>query len=381
MQAATSASLNIAVGKGALQGITTGLRNVAIGHCSLSVASVCSSNNVAIGGNAGTTLSNGCNNVLLGACVQPLITNGSCQLSIGFSGTDNWLTGTSTKAIKPGAGIIDCANSCGTDGQVLMSNGANAICWGGVPGATPATPTVAGILLGCTTATQSAVGCNALVALTTGLNNSAVGFEALKCNQTGANNTAFGHSAGSQITGSSNTLIGSLAGKQISSGGANTGLGRNALCSATTAASNTALGTDAMLSVSGGQSNTGVGTNVMGSATGSGNVAIGAFAGCNLTTGSRNVIIGCAVTVDSPTGNCQLAIGFSSGCNWLTGNSTQAIKPGAGIIDCANSCGNNGQVLMSNGANAVCWGGGVTGTFTFGTCTVTICNGLITSVA
>jgi hypothetical protein len=63
-------------------------------------------------------------------------------LAIGFSATDNWLTGTSTKAIKPGAGIIDCAGSCGTVGQVLSSNGSNAIEWitagggGGIPDST-----------------------------------------------------------------------------------------------------------------------------------------------------------------------------------------------------------------------------------------------------
>jgi hypothetical protein len=50
-------------------------------------------------------------------------------LAIGYSNTALWLTGDSTKAIKPGAGIIDCAGSCGTSGQVLTSNGSNAIAW------------------------------------------------------------------------------------------------------------------------------------------------------------------------------------------------------------------------------------------------------------
>jgi hypothetical protein len=55
-------------------------------------------------------------------------TSGSCQLAIGFSGTENWLTGDSTQAIKPGAGIIDCTNSCGTANLVLTSQG-NAVEW------------------------------------------------------------------------------------------------------------------------------------------------------------------------------------------------------------------------------------------------------------
>jgi hypothetical protein len=68
------------------------------------------------------------------------------------------------------------------------------------------------------------------------------------------------------------------------------------------------------------------------------------------------VAIGSGVNVASPGGSCQLAIGFASGQTWLTGTSTKAIKPGAGIIDCAGSCGTAGQVLMSNGSNAICWG-------------------------
>ena len=54
---------------------------------------------------------------------------GSCQLAIGFSTTENWLTGDSTKAIKPGAGIIDCTDSCGTVGQYLWTTGTNQIIW------------------------------------------------------------------------------------------------------------------------------------------------------------------------------------------------------------------------------------------------------------
>jgi hypothetical protein len=89
--------------------------------------------------------------------------------------------------------------------------------------------------------------------------------------------------------------------------------------------------------------------------TGNFNTLLGYATGCNLTTGCWNVAIGNSVQVASATGSCQLAIGTPT-FNWLTGTSTGAIKPGAGIIDCANSCGTAGQVLMSNGSNAVCWG-------------------------
>jgi hypothetical protein len=74
-----------------------------------------------------------------------------------------------------------------------------------------------------------------------------------------------------------------------------------------------------------------------------------------MTTGSRNVAIGYAAQVASNTGSCQLAIGFSTTNNWLTGDSTKAIRPGAGIIDCAGSCGTACQVLISTGSNAITW--------------------------
>jgi hypothetical protein len=66
------------------------------------------------------------------------------------------------------------------------------------------------------------------------------------------------------------------------------------------------------------------------------------------------VALGPRVNVDVPNGDCQLAIGYSPTCNWITGNSTKAIKPGAGIIDCAASCGTANMVLTSQG-NAVEW--------------------------
>jgi hypothetical protein len=85
------------------------------------------------------------------------------------------------------------------------------------------------------------------------------------------------------------------------------------------------------------------------------NVALGKGSGSNITTGTCNVALGPNVAVASATGNCQLAIGFSATNNWITGNNTKAIKPGAGIIDCANSCGTASQLLSSTGSNALEW--------------------------
>ena len=220
----------------------------------------------------------------------------------------------------PGATIIDGVGSCGTAGQVLTSNGFNALCWRSL---SAATPTVAGIVKGFINATNTALGCNAAVSLTTGLSN-----------------TALGTSAGAALTdGCCNTFIGNSAG-----------------CSATFALGQTIIGARAGNTLTSGFYNVFVGAEAGASATQSRNVFIGACAGCAQTTGSSNVAIGDGVNVPVTTAGCQLAIGYSSSATcWLTGNFTGAIKPGKGIIDCANSCGTTGQVLASTGANAICW--------------------------
>jgi hypothetical protein len=247
-----SASAATPTTAGAVLGVTNAT-NAGLG-CNALLSNT-GTNNSALGLNAGCAITTGTCNVAIGNGAQVTSATGNCQLAIGFSATDNWLTGNSTKAIKPGAGIIDCANSCGTNGQVLMSNGANAVCWGTAGGGgSAATPTVAGIVLGVTNATNVGLGCNALL-----------------------------------------------------------------------------------------------------SNTGTKNTAIGLEAGCAITTGACNVAIGNAAQVASATGSCQLAIGFSATANWLTGNSTKAIKPGAGIIDCTDSSGGTGQLLSSTGGNALAW--------------------------
>jgi hypothetical protein len=230
-----------------------------------------------------------------------------------------------------------------------------------------ATPSVLGIVYGRTDFANALLGQNAGLSIPTGVGCAitAVGFCAARSLSTGSDaSTALGVSA----------LAASTCSRYV------TALGDRAMCAAGNTTENVAVGTLALRVVTG-SCNTALGS-VAGYdlLAGNNNVFLGRNAACANTSGNRNVVIGSDVTTSSLTTSCEMVIGYNAGQNWLTGNSTKAIKPGAGIIDCANSCGTNGQVLMSNGANAVCWGGGITGTYTFGTCTVVICNGLITSV-
>lgn len=134
LERATTANLNVGVGACTLNCVTTASSNTAIGYSALSV--VTGGYNTALGVNSGISTTTGICNLTLGSNTCVAIAAGSCQLAIGWSATNNWLTGLSTKAIQPGAGIVDCAGFCGTAGQVLMSAG-NAICWSALAGTAP----------------------------------------------------------------------------------------------------------------------------------------------------------------------------------------------------------------------------------------------------
>ena len=105
------------------------------------------------------------------------------------------------------------------------------------------------------------------------------------------------------------TFVGENAGNFSLTGGANTGSGINALSSLTNGEWNTAHGFQALLQNQGGSyntaigmeslpanisgiANTAVGTRALSNSLASSNIALGAFAGINLTTGGGNIAIG-----------------------------------------------------------------------------------------
>ena len=228
----------------------------------------------------------------------------------------------------------------GTDGQVLIacSAAAGGLCWATSPAPAAATPTVAGIVLGCTNATNAALGCNALL-VNAGIGNVAVGLDSLRANTSGNTNIAVGlNSMRANTTGSNNVAVGNGAFCSNTIGTGNVAIGTVALDSAVDGSWNVAIGENALCAVSSGYCN----------------VALGFLAGSNITTGSSNVALGPNAAVTSATGSCQLAIGYSATCNWLIGDSNKHIQPGAGIRDCAGNLGTAGQVLRSTGS-AIQW--------------------------
>ena len=336
--AADGDSLTQSVAIGTCAG-TKATDSVFIGYCAIRCG-LRSCNSVVIGANAlNDNPYTGCQLVAIGPNVSIPAFNTSCQLAIGFSATENWLTGDSGKNIQPGAGIRDCANSLGTAGQALLSTG-TAVCWGAAGGASAATPTVAGIIKGCTTATNSALGCNALL-VNTGASNSAFGNNALCANIGGIYNTAMGESAlFFNTTGSYNTAVGPFALGRTSTGLNNTATGHYAMrCNQTgndnTAAGyysmrcntngcfNTAIGSLALRRNTAGDSNTAIGNRALYLSTGGiGNTAIGSCALGTSTTGCGNVMVGgtnsaggYAPVFDPTTENDRVMIGSTATTN------------------------------------------------------------------
>jgi hypothetical protein len=374
----TSDTRNTALGECAGVSLSIGTSNVLLGtSAGCCVTTGCGNNligdqagrglttggaNVFIGANAGYTVVSGCCNVAIGVALALPVPDGSCQLALGWKGAGTtmcyWLTGSSTKAIKPGAGIIDCANLCGTIGQVLSSTGGNAIEWVDA-GGPAATPIALGTVFACTT-------CDVGNTSTAGNGMTALGNLAYECAADGASQSVvigscagrtlgFGRTAGAS---NSNVFIGHNAGEAAITSSNNIFIGLG------TAANNASIGSQNVVvgTLAGQLLDASAGCNtILGSrsgqslTTGSSNVALGEQAGNFLTTGSRNVLIGPNVCAGITTESCNLAIGYSNTGLWLTGDSTKAIKPGAGIIDCAASCGTANQVLVSTGANAVQW--------------------------
>jgi hypothetical protein len=128
----------------------------------------------------------------------------------------------------------------------------------------------------------------------TGGANVGIGYQALRACTSGFWNTAVGHSALLAATsGWANTALGLQAAVNLTSGTANTAIGMNALQSVGTTSCHTAIGRGALSSV-------GLGSN---------NTAIGCDCGNTITSGSSNIAIGNNVQVDSGTASNQINIG------------------------------------------------------------------------
>ena len=198
---------------------------------------------------------------------------------------------------------------------------------------------------------NTAMGYASLYANTTGISNNAIGAYSLRYNTTGSNNNAMGYySLYNNTTGTNNNAMGAYS-----------------LRYNTTGTSNNAMGYYSLYDLEDGSSNTGVGYNT----------------GRGITHGSGNTILGARVTgLDAGlTNNIILANGTGAikarhdGTDWsLTGN----VDLGANDLNTTGSV--KGVHKAADGTSAVADGEYVMGIGATTNGTITIKDGLITSV-
>ena len=126
-------------------------------------------------------------------------------------------------------------------------------------------------------------------------------------------NTAVGLNALAAVTsGDQNVAVGDSVGKAITTGTLNVGVGSAALQSNTTGSSNTAVGFAALVNITTGGVNACFGRGAGYTLNSSGNTFIGTFSGNSTTTGGDNTAIGYNSAVSNTTGSNLIAIGHSA---------------------------------------------------------------------
>ena len=229
------------------------------------------------------------------------LTLGVGNIAIGTFSLFSVTTGNFNTAVGAGALDLNTADSnTATGAAALLFN---------TTGTENTANGTAALELNTTGFQNTANGAFALFNNSTGSNNTGVGFGALRSNTTGNDNTATGADALRNNVGAQNTANGSQALFSNTSGSENTADGYQALFASTTGTDNTGIGREALTSCTTGSENTAVGRDALGnSTTGSNNIAVGVGAGVDLITGDGNIYIGNSGSGESDTiriGNSQ----------------------------------------------------------------------------
>ena len=197
-------------------------------------------------------------------------------------------------------------------------------------------------LIGATSDSETAVGYQALKALTIGKRNSAFGYECLKILTTGSGNTGTGlYALTALVSGSRNTAIGDSSGYTLTDND-NTALGQVSLKLLTTGSQNTAVGSSAGDTQTSGSNNAFFGYNSQADTLtgsnqynyGNSSVATHKFRMGNLVVASGNVMIGVATAGTAAALTLQIANGTAPSGN-ITGGQIY-VEAGAGkgkVID------------------------------------------------
>ena len=250
-------------------------------------------------------------NTAYGITAMDAITTGDANTAIGWSAGSALNTGTQNTIV--GKGALASASSAGSN---------TAIGWNAAYAVTTGTTAVTAIgdgaynSAGDTEAHNIAIGVNAMAAgsLAGAEYNIAIGNYALDALTSGDENVIIGDKAGTDnTTGNSNTFVGSQAGTDNTTGYHNTIIGRHAGLKSTTGNENTFVGVYAGYeSIGASHQNSFFGDQAGYNVTsGDNNVCIGYQAGTSasptqLTTGSNRIIMG-----NNSTTNCDIKVDWT----------------------------------------------------------------------
>ena len=356
-RATSDAAHNVAVGFQSLNGNFSSAdvdECVAIGSFAVGDGTLTTdaSGTVAIGYKALTALTSGIGNVAMGFEALDLENDGDYSTAVGYqalSGQEGVTgeVGNTAVGYKAGLGLGSSTQCTAVGNQALYtdddSDGSTAI------GAYALNKQNGGT----GDSGNTGVGRNAGMHNVTGVNNTYVGF---KCGtgssgESNSNNTAVGKDAMTAVTtGASNVAVGTQAGTNLTSGLYNTVVGAQALYVSADGDNNTAIGYQASYTYEGGDgqgNNTAVGFKAMrANATAENNTAVGALC-CEDLTGTGNVAMGREAMLNATSADYNVVIGRNAcGSGTLTGNSSVIIG-----TDAANSMtGGNSNVIIGAGA-------------------------------
>src|SRR5262245_26753852 len=183
---------------------------------------------------------------------------------------------------------------------------------------------------------NTAVGGLALRDTTTGSYNVAVGSGALRNNTTGAYNMAIGAEALRANNANFNLAIGFRVGFMNTTGTHLTGIGANALFSNTTAGFNTAVGTGALRENTTTEFNVAVGDGALTAFNGTtftdgANTALGSLAAKALARGQENVVVGRRALEFLTSGSNNVIVGWRAADGLTTGSGNAFIGDQAGV--------------------------------------------------
>lgn len=374
--AGVSPDSNTGMGYQTLYSLSSGDDNVGIGYQALRLATSGRAN-VAIGIRAGDNLTTGTENIFIGPYAGDNVTTGSNNITLGWvsdpssATVSNEITlgNTSHNSLR-----IPGLQSGATNGQVLTYNSTNgnitlADAGGGasdIDGLSDAVTYNSGQSIGIGANAldsedggefrkNTAVGYDALTAVTTGQYNVALGYQAGKSITTSSYNTAIGvwalrdsnqtnaNSASTAVgyfsqpnatTGSENTSVGYRSAYTLTTGNYNVAVGNEALEKNTTASYNTAVGYRASEETTDGHSNTSVGYEALTANTGGDeNSAFGSQALKSSTTAANNSAFGQDALRSTTTGGSNVAVGKRAGRSSTTGQRNTFLGYSAGFTN------------------------------------------------